>query len=161
MSAMVPVPFQPTRQRLLLAGEGWWVSDPGERYRIARINSSGDTLLTIERDWERVPVTAEDVSTALSRMAPEGEMAGEAIPEWHPPVQKMLALPDGHLLVRRRSAEGDVFDVFSPQGSYQSTIAIPKWAEAEFFTATNRALYGVIRGELDVPFVVRMGIVRE
>lgn len=160
-SVMVPVPLQATSKRLLVPGRGWWLSHPGEVYRLARIDFEGDTLLRTGRPYDAVPVTDEDVRRALDAIGREARMDREWIPERHPPVQELARLPDGHLLVRRRLAVGRTgYDVFDPKGVFLGSI---EWEGVEDFRldfATDSTLYGTYTDDLGLNYAMRIDIER-
>lgn len=159
-TALVPVPFQSVRRRLLVAGSGWWLSHPGPEYRVARLDLEGDTVMVLERDVVEVSVTDQDIVTALDALGPNATLSRDEIPERHPPVGELAILPDGHLLVRRRSPEGEVWDVFSPEGRFVTELDVPGGPRFRLLATTDEALYGVVVDRLDVPRVIRVRIHR-
>lgn len=160
MTAFVPVPFQPVRHRLLVAGTGWWLSHPGRRYRVARVGPRGDTVVVVERDHVEVPVSDDDIAAALYALAPNASLARDELPEVHPPVKELAVLPDGHLLVRRRAPRGEVWDVFTADGRFVAELDVPGGARFRLMAATDDALYGVLPDDLDVSRVVRLRLRR-
>lgn len=156
---MAPMPFQQRSIAVLRPGVGWWISDPGGGYRIARTDLAGDTIVVIERSYRPVPVTAADVDSVLERFD-GAELPRDRIADVHPPVDDLIALPDGSLLVRRRDHAGQVLDAYDQDGRFQGSVHVPELDRITFHEATNSALYGVRRGQLDIPIVVRLRIGR-
>lgn len=159
-AAMLPVPFRPRSVAFLNAGEGWWVSDPGPAFRIARTDPIGDTVMVLERPYTPVPVSEEDVEGVLGGITSPTEALRDRIPPVHPPVEELFGMPDGSLLVRRRGSEGPIVHVFGPDGTFRGDLSWDGLERLTIHAATDSALYGVIRDDLDVPYVVRIGLER-
>lgn len=162
MSLLIPVPFAPNARREPAPDGSWWVSEGGPDYRIARVAAGGDTLRVLERPYERVPVTDEDRARAQEEMGGvEDEDLLERIPDFHPPVQALHPMPDGHLLVERMAPEGVVYDVFDPVGRFLGSLAGDvDLARFTVHSVTNDALAGMLPDDLGVPHVVVLEIVR-
>ena len=158
----VPVPLQPMAREELVPGRGWWLSDPGSEYRLARVDLGGDTSLIVERRYESVPVTPEAREEALESLPEGADLDPDRIPDVHPPLSGMEAAPRGGLWVRRQTApDREGYDLFDPQGRYLGEVATD--VALDRFTLEvlgEDALYGVLLDELDVPYVVRLRVVR-
>lgn len=157
-----PVPLTPRSLMALVPPDGWWLTDPGSRYRLARIGFGGDTSLLVEREYEPVPVTAEAREQATADLPGDAEVPPDRIPDVHPPVRGLQPTPDGGLWVRRQvGPDRQGFDVFDPEGRYLGEIAsdVPvDRLSVDVFE--DDFVYGVLRDELDVPYVVRLRIER-
>lgn len=160
MTMMVPTPFQAVRKRVLLPGSGWWISHPGPRYRLARVDLMGDTVALFEAPFEPVQVTESDLAQAVDRIAATGSMELDAAPSVHAPVEELIALADGRALARRRTSQGWVFDLFETDATRIATIPDPLGLRFEVRTTTEDALYGVVLDDLGVPYVVRLWLER-
>jgi sugar lactone lactonase YvrE len=125
-------------------------------------------LRTITREFTPIPVTAADRDQAREDLKWFTEQGGPVdwskIPETKPLVTQFFLDDEGDIWVVRESsgAEGStVADVFDPQGRYLGAVALPfALAEAPLPIVRNSVLYGVVRDELDVPYVVRARITR-
>lgn len=53
-----------------------------------------------------------------------------------------------------------MLDAFDPRGVYRGALRTPGLDRLEIHVATDGALYGVQRGELDEPRVVRLRLLR-
>ena len=170
----------------LFAKAPQWVPDPegfvwyasGESYTVHRISLEGDTLGTFIREVEPEPVPEayrDSLLVIWSRMgAPGPRLVAETLPFFSmpSPFEAILngsfsASADGRLWARRfgtgsAGAGGDArFDVFESDGRYLGEVVAPYPLELRPVpVVTESALYGVVRDELDVPYVVRLRIVR-
>jgi len=105
-------------------------------------------------------------------------------PEWIPAIDLVLVSRDGALWVRRADAHPDptqraiarafgyvpnawleawkadwVFDVFSPEGTYRGSVTLPE--DFVPMAVESSRVYGVMRDELDVEYVVAFDLVGE
>ncbi len=139
-----------------------------EDYRIARIDEAGDTVLVIELDAEGPPVTDEDRRSFLERITrgEEGQVANRLeaglsphFPERRPVIEGLSVDRPGRLWVRRAPAAGEPvrFDVFDRGGEFLVTLRVDAPLVSHMRPVIGRAhLYGLVRDELDVPYVVRV-----
>jgi hypothetical protein len=141
-----------------------WFGSTGE-YRICQRALDGDTLLIIEREIDPISVTAQERLELLADLERGGFAADRALlPASRPIFQRLLVHPEGYLFVGRPDTsveEGHVIDVFGPDGRYLGEISLSApldWTVAPHFTA--RSLLGVTRDSVDVPYVVRLRLVR-
>lgn len=167
LSMRLPVPFvhQP----------GWsfdptghfWV-EPGDGYRLVALSPEHDTLRIVERAYDPVRVTEAEIEEALE-MFTTGPLAGSGteaprsrVPDHHPAFDRYRTDASGHLWVRRTlDADRRAWDVFDPDGRYLGEVSADVDLSALTVHAiTDDAVYGVLRGELDEPYVVRLAIVR-
>lgn len=163
----MPLPFAPRPARVLAASGDFWVADGDGPYVIRRESAEGDTLLVIERDYEPIPIPASVRDEAIrdfrrDGMTPEGGFDPNDVPRFYPAFESFQTGPDGALWVWRQLAEGEVgLDVFTPDGRYLGQAQTPAdFDRMTIHTITRDHLYGIVRDELDVPYVVRLGIRR-
>jgi hypothetical protein len=125
--------------------------------------------MRITRAFEPVPVTGEDVDSAIAGLdwftSQGGRVDRSRIPDVKPALRGMLVAGDGHLWVaattRDRSDEGYVFDVFDPEGRYLGPLRLPfRLSTYPPPVIRNGVVLGVTQDELEVPFVVRARILK-
>jgi hypothetical protein len=163
----LPVPFvhQP---EWAFAPRGYFWIDPGEGYRLLAVVPGGDTLRIVEREHEPVPVTRAEIDEEMERFT-SGPLADadvpidrSQVPDHHPAIDRFRATDDGYLWVRRTLGQDRwAWDVFDPDGIYLGAVS----SDVDFdrltvHAITPEAVYGVLTDELDVPYVVRLRIVR-
>lgn len=113
--------------------EAIWAFDPRgflwtavtDRYRIARRSLEGDTLLVIEREVERRPVSPVEKLEIRERMTRRGEAPDTAdIPSFKPVLERMFVDGSGRLWVRPALDPGSPapFDVFDADGDYLARV---------------------------------------
>lgn len=157
-------------------GLTWRVSPQGtfwallrEEYRLDEIDSAGDTLRTVQKSFEPIPVTGEDIEQAMENLEwfidQGGRVDRSLFPSRKPPTRNFFLDDLGHLWVSRTAAagedEGRVWDIFDPEGRFLGELALPfNLALGPLPRVHNDVLYGVVRDEMDVPYVVRARVVR-
>jgi hypothetical protein len=126
---------------------------------------AGDTVLTIERPVHAVAVPDSVRASAIQNFQREGYTAEggfnpEDVPRVYPPLERLDEATDGRLWVWRRGDGGvQMFDVFSPDGEYLATAEAPVgFDRMSITTITDKNLYGLERGEFDIPYVIRLRI---
>lgn len=155
-----PVPLTPRSRAVLVPGRGWWLTDPGARYRLALTDFQGDTLRILGREYEPVPVTDRAREEVLDGLPDGADLNPSRIPDVHPPVAGIELAPDGGLWIRRQTApDREGFEVFDADGRYlgevTSEVDLDRFNLIEF---GEGVMYGVLTDELDVPYVVRLRI---
>lgn len=159
---VVPVPFMP---RLLwrLDPRGFVWFGTGERYRITQLGLNGDTVRTIERRVNRVPVTSTEIDSALDgliRVTQAATLDRSRVPGTKPAFTDLVPDDRGFLWVivpQRRGEAGTAFDVLDPEGRYLGQVRTPLRLQRPLLIRGTR-LYGVALDEDDVPAVVRLRI---
>jgi hypothetical protein len=166
MTALMPVPFvhQPSWQ---FHPEGHFWVEPGDGYRLVALDLDHDTLRIVERAYTPVPVTEAEVEEALEPFS-SGPFAGSdaapsrsRIPDHHPPMGTFrVDDPTGHLWVLRTlGPDLYAWDVFDPRGRYLGEVETEvELAALSVHAITADAVYGVLTGELDEPYVVRLAL---
>jgi len=162
---MTGVPFTPSLEWRLARDGTYWAGLTGE-YRLFQLSWSGDTLRSIRREYEPLPVTAADLDEAREGLKWFTEAGGKAdwsrIPASKPAFEEFVIDDDGFLwvqVVAPPDLEGRLFDVFDPQGRYLGEVATP--FPVEFYPAPiirEGFLYAVTEDELEVPFLIRARI---
>lgn len=140
------------------------------RYAIRRLDlEAGDTLRIIEFAAPPVPVTDDERSAEIARIDSFISRYGATwdhalVPQQKPPIEHFDFDASGRLWVRIASQDSLVrFDVFEPEGKLVATVTSSHaWSTYETqLVLRDDAVYGIVRDELDVPYVVRARIERD
>lgn len=140
-------------------GASWFTHGP--RYRIARTNAQGDTVLVFTVDVPEVPVTEAEVDSALSAYRlPRGVSAMDEalIPGAKPAIVRLVRLEGGWVgaFPELGPATGRYMDVFTPEGVLRARVdlgsAVALRGPAPY--GKDGRLFGVVRDEMDVQYVV-------
>ena len=169
MHMITPVPFAPGIEWRLRNDGGYWGGLDGE-YRLFELAwPSGDTLRTITRDWDPLPVTEQDLDQVMEGMEWFTEMGGKIdrseIPSTKPAFDSFFVDPLDRIWVVRTTAGPDtekrILDVFDHEGRFLGTVELP-FKLADFPDPIVRGDYmiAVVEDELEVPYVVRARIVQ-
>lgn len=145
----------------------FWVTDGGGAYRFRRQALEGDTLLVVERPYEPVPVPDSVRSAEIEgldwddRGYPD-DFDPSDVPAVFPPFERIVEAEDGTVWLRRRVEGGRTsYDVFDAGGEFLGPVGLPPGlGEFRVHSITRDHLYGVARDDLDVQYVVRLGIRR-
>jgi hypothetical protein len=154
------VPFAP--------GISWTLDPRGyvwagitDQYRLHQITLTGDTIRIVQREHTPVRVTPEErdslVETLRERVNAPIDVS--KIPAQKPAFSQILVEESGHLWVTPSAPSdtpGTRFDVFDPEGRFLGSLSVDLRV-SQLWIRGNK-VYGVHRDELDVPFVVRLGI---
>lgn len=152
--------------RWQLSARGTIVAVLTDEYRFIEFGPEGDTLRTITREFDPLPVTAEDRDSAVIEMEWFTRQGGKIdltkLPSSKPALQSFFWDDEDDLWVLpivEWSRLYRVADVFDSTGRYLGEVELP-FALATFPVPRirNNVLYGVTTDELDVPFVVRARI---
>jgi len=161
------IPFTPRPTWVLGPSGDFWLTDGDGSYAIRRQSPVGDTLLMIERPHVPVPVPNSIRAEAIQDFRREGWTAEggfdpDQVPRVYPPFDRFTIGTDGTLWVRRQIGDGAVgLDVFSPDGIYFGEAVVPQdFAQMRITYAGPDWLYGVVRDDFDVPYVVRLEVRR-
>lgn len=162
------VPFSPGLQYRLHPDGKFWALETGT-YRLLEIAFTGDTLRTISRAFEPLPVSEADVDAAIAGMewfiSQGGKVDRAKFPDTKPPVTDFTVDDAGYIWVARQDGgdrEGSALvDVFDPDGRYLGALTLPfvsRWSRVP--KIRNGMFYTVTQDALEVPYVVRARIVR-
>ncbi len=149
--------------RWSLAPDGTVWSATTGRLRLVQTDSSGDTLRIVETSHRPESFDRRD-EEAISEGLAEAGVSRQDVELVRPLVNDIYVMDDGHMLVGIIEQVGEdpsIFDVFDPEGYFLGSVDLG-------FTIPHRnipALVGdtivaVTPGLLDVPFLVRVTIVR-
>jgi hypothetical protein len=161
----VGIPFTPTSRWALDRDARIWAGH-SSAYSIALRELSGDTIMVIERAIQAVPVSNDDraafIATLPDHVRKHPNLDVSRIPATKPFFERLLPDPDGRLWVLRRAA-GDnwQFDVFGEDGAFLGEVALPM--EPSLLPPPlikKDAILLVTRDSLDVPYIVRLRIVK-
>ena len=165
--AIASVPFTAGfRWRLSPAGTFWgFLTGP---YRLFELDPYGDTLRTVTRAFDPLPVTAADRAQAREDLEwflqQGGEVDWSKIPDQKPAIEHGFVDHTGHVWVwpvMPEGEEGAALDVFDPVGRYLGRVRAPApIARQPVPVIREDVMYAVTESELDVPFVVRLRIER-
>lgn len=164
---MASVPYQGSLiWRLSDAGTFWALIT--DQYRLFELDSAGDTLRSVTRAFDPLPVTASDREQAREDLEwfvnQGGSIDLSKIPRTKPPVQSFFRDDEGDLWVEVTTSPEDqrrVFDVFGPEGRYLGAVRLPFPLSASPTPILREdTLWGVSRDELDVPHIVRARVVK-
>lgn len=167
ISMRLPVPFVHQPGWSFSPAGHFWV-EPGTGYRLVALDRDLDTLRVVERAYEPVPVSDAEMDEALERFT-SGELAGSGadvdrsrIPDHHPAFARYLEDTERNLWVRRTLGNDRwAWDVFDRDGRYLGAVSTEVDLDRlNVQRITADAVYGVFRGELDEPYVVRLAIVK-
>ncbi len=141
--------------------EGIWFSD-GETYRLYHRTLGGDTTRIVEREYEPVPVTPEDLEAVRERYDRFGEQNVsrliERIPNVKPAFTSFVVDDQGYLWVFRTmpsgaDSGGATLDVFDPLGRYLGALVADVSIRPRPAIMGDR-LVGVSFDDLGVAYVV-------
>lgn len=139
-----------------------------DRYRIYRQTLESDTVRIIEREYTRLPVTAEEKSEAIEQMKwfvqQGGKVTPADIPDEKPAFDGLFVDDSGRLWVApigKKEEAGRAFDVFDPDGRYlgraTSDVPVRLFPRPVF---RRDAIYASTWDELGVGYVVRARVLR-
>jgi hypothetical protein len=134
--ARMAVPWSPAS---IFAGDNsrqWLYHCPGDKYLIEVYDRRGKLFRKIDRPYERVPVTSEDISDFLARFADKPDSPAAKFyekvefPKVKPITNRMIVDSDGNLWVRTNEVKKEEgkeitgYDIFSPDGFYDARVWI-------------------------------------
>lgn len=139
-------------------------------YRVYQRRLDGDTIRVVERPFEAAPVTAEERDSALATYKWFTDQGGKVDPARVPatkPAFSRLVVDDGGNLwvipvVREARSNRLSFDLFDREGRYLGRLQAPFAVRPIDPLVVQRSkLYAVVRGDDDVPYVLRARIAKE
>ncbi|GMV06839.1 MAG: hypothetical protein AMXMBFR53_31140 [Gemmatimonadota bacterium] len=162
------VPFQGgLLRRLSRKGTVWALVT--DQYRLIELGPEGDTLAVVTKTHEPIPVTAAERAEAVDGLSWFTEQGGKVdaskIPQEKPIAASFFVDEGGFLWVELEGEEGiseRAFDLFNPGGQYLGKVLVPFQLQASPTPLVRgNALYGVVRDEFDVPYLVRARLTRQ
>lgn len=166
---MASVPFTPGTSWRIGNDSTVWYS-PQTPYRVYRLSLDHDTLLRVEKEYDPVPVTSDERREQIEEMTWFTEQGGSVdasrIPGEKPALSGFLVDTSGYLWVTpsvsgtSEPASGTIFDIFDPGGRYLGPLELPVRLRTRGAIITTDRIYGVTTDELDVPYVVILGLER-
>lgn len=149
----------------------WKLSNDGtlwalltDQYRLIELSLAGDTLRSITQPADLIPVSERERADALEDLEWFTDQGGRVDPSEIPtrkPAVGWFFLDDLDHIWVARTEEADLFDVFDPVGRFLGVIEVPfALQESPEPVVRGGLLYGVVRDEYDVPYVVRARIDR-
>ena len=160
------VPFSPGLDWSLTTAGDFWAALTGP-YALFRVSGTGDTLRRVTRAFDPIPVTGEDIDSALANLewftSQGGKVDRSRIPGTKPALRGLFVADDGHLWVSPTTADradrNHVFDIFDPEGRYLGRVRLTfLLSQYPPPVIRNGVVLGVTQDELEVPFVVRARI---
>ena len=139
-----------------------WIARTGE-YRFIQQTLDGDTVRTVSREFDPLPVTGEDIDSAVAGLEwftrQGGKIDRSRFPSVKPAVQRFYVDDVGRLFVApvtTAEEDGSILDVFDADGRYLGRVDVP-FELGSYPRTIFRAgkIYAVTSDEFDVPFVVR------
>ena len=147
-----------------------WFGETGD-YHLYQRSLAGDTLRIVSKAFEPLPVTSSDIDSAIVGLEwftrQGGRVDRSRFPAVKPAWQTLYTDDERNLWVvpvlpqegSRYGVQG--FDVFDPEGRYLGRVTVP-FDLAQYPPPLIRGgfLYGVVRDEMEVPYVVRARLER-
>jgi hypothetical protein len=135
-------------------------------YTLVRVSMTGDTLYATERIYDPVPLDPALADSVAEELGGAGGTSQEVraelfVPAYRPPASRLLVAHDGATWVRREDLPGGAssWDVFDARGTLVANIEEP--SDVEFRRVTTAGVWGVLRDDLDVPYVVLFPVIRD
>ena len=134
-----------------------------DNYRLFEIDQQGDTLRTIRRAFDPLPVMAEDHDSArvsLEWFVRQGGRIDLSKMPNHKPATRYLFWDDEDNLwvipVTPHAQEGRIAHVFDPEGRFLGEVTFPfRLSSRPYPIIRHNIIHAVTMDEFDVPFVVR------
>jgi hypothetical protein len=170
MRGAVPIPFYRREQFVIdPTGQLWTTVEASSNLKVTRWKPAGDTLLIFESRRRPDPVSPAERDSAIQALeAPFSSWPApprfnhRQIPSTKPPAYSLSLDSQGRLWVRLSdpAADSTVYDIFDRGGGYAETVLVHDRVDPDIPpVVTADTLWAVVRDELDVQFVVRMGLV--
>jgi hypothetical protein len=133
-TSIIPVPWSPAS---VFAGDQtrlWLYHCPSDKYEIEVYDRQGKLIRRIDRSYERMPVTSEDIREFQSRFdeRPESPLAQYYKQMEFPKVKsitnRMIVDSEGNLWVRTNEVKKEerkeiaAYDIFNPDGFYEARV---------------------------------------
>jgi hypothetical protein len=160
---MASVPYQGSLiWRISEAGTIWAILT--DEYRLFEMNAEGDTLRTITRAFDPIPVTGADRDRAREDLewfvSQGGSIDLTQVPDHKAPVSSFFLDDENNIWVEVTTAseeeEGRVFDIFDHVGRYLGPVHLPfSLVNMPSPVVRDGILYGATEDELEVTYLIR------
>jgi hypothetical protein len=144
-----------------------WFANTGD-YHIYKRGVEGDTALIVSRDFQPLPVTAEEIDSAIVGLEwftrQGGKIDRSRFPSVKPALQSIYLDDESRVWVVPTAdgeGRGSLLDVFEESGRYLGRMRLPfalGGSPLPLFRHGN--IYAVTYDELGVPYVIRAKIVK-
>lgn len=159
------VPFSPGMTWQFSPAGHIWFAMTGD-YVLYQRSLAGDTVRTISRAFDPLPVTEEDTDDIEEQLEwftrQGGEIDRSKIPEFKPAVRSFYLDDAGNVWVMpvtETEDRGRIFDIFDVEGRYLGRLRVPFVVQTYPRPIIRRnTLYAVTLDDLDVPYVVRADV---
>jgi sugar lactone lactonase YvrE len=157
------VPFS-ARPQWSMDWDGMLWFGKGDEYRIHRLAYDGDTVAAVEGVARDAAVTREESDAARSalrdRLGASTIGDGEWLPSRRPAFDEITVSRDGQLWVGVTESDGQrSFDVFDFEGRQLAVVRFEgESPQIDQVVIRNGHVYGIIRDDLYVPYLVRYRI---
>jgi hypothetical protein len=155
-------------------------------FTLLKIGIDGDTIFARSIAYERKPITPADDERVRAGFADwiammgerddatrarnrEAARAGITLPEFFPPVRKIVAGHDGTVWLLRefRPDGGDPWEIYDSSGRLTGSVLVsegrfapmPLWPRMHLLRATRDEAWGLTLNDLDVPILHRYRVV--
>lgn len=161
------IPFAHTPMWRMETGGMFWVWDGGGAYDIRLQTLHGDTIRRIGRGYTPIPVDGEVRRQAIAELQrpgwePETSFDASRVPNVYPPFESVKLAEDGSVWVSRTTGSEEVtWEVFADDDTYLGVVEIPESLKGIRLREIGADhLWGIVRDEFDVQYVVRARIVK-
>jgi hypothetical protein len=162
--AVLGIPFAPTLPWQFDGRDGLWFGVSDE-YRLYHRTLSGDTLRIVSREYQPVPVTAEDRETIRKSFGNTPFMSEahinsllDRVPDVKSAFDRLIVDDRGYLWISRQTSSGPEVDVFDAEGVYLGSLTIDiNFAPPPAVIGNH--IVGVWRDGMGVQFVLLYRIV--
>jgi hypothetical protein len=144
-------------------GSAWFTE--GHAYRVLRREAEGDTTLTFSLEVEPPLITQAEMDSVMERAwTPPGQpgLDPDLIPDTRSAIDHLMWLAPGWVGVfpHHGAETGRFIDVFEPSGVHRARIDLGYVLSLTLPAPCFRdgVLYGVVRDELDVQYVVALDL---
>lgn len=140
-----------------------------DKYELAEITASGETLRRVTLDHDPIPVTPADLEEVRENLSwftrQGGKIDWSKIPDTKPVTSSFFCDDEGNLWVRRLTGspedEGYLFDLFDVDGRFLGAIRLPFSLQINPEPIVrNGLLYGITTDELGAENIVRAEILK-
>lgn len=161
------LPFAHVPAARLQSDGSFMVWDGGGAYDIRLVSVEGDTLRRVSRGYTPIPVDGGVRRRAIDELTRSGWKAEthfdpSRVPTVYPPFSTVRLGADGTIWVRRDTGQDQViWEIFADDDRYLGVLAIPESLDGiSLHHIGTDYVWGVVRDEFDVQYVVRARIRR-